>query len=427
MFQSVVRSHGYRASFAHQAQHRSSRFGATPMRRATEETVTPGTRLGWLRIAIWTARPGLFMIFYKKNHAHRSFLPLALAFVALAVCVVPELASAQDIIIQGKTFYKDGRPWSAKGIKVEGFSRPAVIPVSDLSPAWMNKNPPSGRGWWGAAEIDAIRNKFHADTIRFAVSQPALDPQSPIYDPKYLTELLSVFKQARSAGFVVIPSMDAQAENGVLNLSCMPNDSTVRAWQTLAPALLHDKGVMFELFDEPCKTINAPGAKIEWARSMQTLIGIIRQAGSTNILLLDGLWWARSTNGLFPLVHDTIPDRLALAVHPYLVSENVFATEKQWHDQFGASAAQYPMIASEWNATPTNGCAGRDTPAIALSLLRYLEALHIGLVGWAIDSNAGKLVKDHTAYELTDYASFKDCKDGSDSGGGRLLANYPND
>jgi hypothetical protein len=343
--------------------------------------------------------------------------------LVILVAISPScVVFGQDVAIHGKTFYRDNEHWIPKGLKVEGFSRPKFIPSA---PKWMNDTSSQGRDWWGHAELDAIRNVFRADTIRFAISQPALDPQSPIYDPQYLAELLAVFKQARAAGFVVIPSMDAQAENGLPGLPCMPGDSAVRAWQAVAPALSHDRGVMFELFDEPCKSSNAQ-ARQEWAQSMQALVSAVRRLGATNILLLDGLWWARSTNGLLPLVHDTIPDRLALAVHPYLVKD-AFVTPKQWHDHFGASAAQSPLIASEWNATPMNGCVDSATPTLALSLMRYLQSLHVGLIGWAIDSNAGKLVKDHSSFEPTDYASFKDCHDSSGSGGGKLLAGYPHD
>jgi len=341
-----------------------------------------------------------------------------------AVLAGAEASPASDgpqVSIRGKDFYLNGSPWLPKGVKVEAFNRPILPSLPD----WANKSAKEARCWYGPAELNAAKNVFGANVIRFAVSQPALDPQSPIYDRNYLQETLDAIRLARSAGFVVIPSMDAQAENGISNLPAWPNDSTVRAWQTLAPSLIHDQGVMFELFDEPDKSSKAQSRK-EWAHSMQSLIDIVRSLGSTNILLLDGLWWARSTNELFPLVHDTLPNHLALAVHPYLVKD-FFVTEKQWHDHFGASAAKYPLIATEWNATPTNGCVGPTTPDIALSLMRYLESLHVGLIGWAIDSNSGKLVKDHTSYAPSDYATFTDCKDNSISGGGRLLAKYPND
>ena len=59
--------------------------------------------------------------------------------------------------------------------------------------------------------------------------------------------------------------------------------------------------------------------------------------------------------------------------------------------------------------------------------MRLLASLHVGVLGWAIDSPNAKLFKNHTDFQLTDFASFKDCRDGSDSGGGQLLANFPND
>ena len=196
------------------------------------------------------------------------------------------------------------------------------------------------------------------------------------------------------------------------------------SWKTLAPHLANDPGVMFELFDEPCKW-NKPETQQEWAHEMQPLIDAVRQTRGRNILLLDGLWYARQTKGLFPMVRDPLPNRMALAVHPYLVKD-AFVTEKQWNDMFGSDAGKYPMIATEWNAA--NGCVGKNLPALALSEIRYLQSLHIGLIGWAIDSNYGKLVKDHSSFEPTDYSTFTgDCsKSPSDYGGGKLLANYPN-
>ena len=136
---------------------------------------------------------------------------------------------------------------------------------------------------------------------------------------------------------MVIASANAQAPSGVLGLPCMPNDSTLRAWQTIAPSLGQNPGVMLELFNEPCKGSKAESQK-EWAMEMQPLIDAVRSTGAKNILLLDGLFYARQTKGLFPLVHDSLPGRMALAVHPYL-NKATFLTEKQWQDSFGSDAA----------------------------------------------------------------------------------------
>lgn len=351
------------------------------------------------------------------------FRNLALALIALLCGLLPIAASAENLTIQGRSFYRDGKPWLPKGVHVGAFNRPLNIASG---PKWMNDASAQLRTTWGPEELNAVKRVFAADTIRLDVSQPALDPKSPIYDPAYLTDLLSGVKLARSSGFVVIVVVNSQAPSGLADLPCMPNDSTVRAWKTLAPSLMNDQGIMLELFNEPCKSLNA-GSKAEWVASMQAMIDAVRGGGATNILLLDGLWWARTTNGLFPLVHDKLPNRMALAVHPYLIKD-AYVNEAQWRNQFGASAGQFPMIVTEWNAVSTGTCVGDDLPAIALAEMRYLATLHVGVIGWGIDSNTGKLVKDHVKFEPTDYAGFAGCtKTPTDAGGGQLLVRYPNE
>jgi len=140
-------------------------------------------------------------------------------------------------------------------------------------------------------------------------------------------------------------------------------------------------------------------------------------------------------NGLFPLVHDSLPNRLAMATHPYVNSlkgVGLNNLNQYFESRFGATAAKYPLIATEWNATPTNGCVGEVTPQIAVALVRYIQSVHIGLIGWAIDSEYGKMVKDHISYQPTDYSAFKGCAgkgsppDDTGVGGGKLVATYPN-
>jgi endoglucanase len=329
-------------------------------------------------------------------------------------------AQSQSVTIRGTQFYKDGQPWLPKGIKIEAFNEPAGLRAK-------NKIATEARSNWGDQEIGAIKSVFGADIARFAVSQPGLDPKSPIYDPAYREELLAAFKQARAAGLVVIPSMDAQAENGIEGLPCMPNDgnTTVRAWKELAPSLINDPGVMLELFDEPCGSTK-PEERAKWVTGTQEIVNALRELGAKNILLVDGLHYARTTSGLTGSIHDPLPNRMAWAVHPYL-SKGWFVTEDQWETNFGGEAAHFPTIASEWNATPTNGCVDETTPALSLRLMRYLQKKHIGLIGWAIDSHSGKLVKDHVSYQPTNYEKFSHCNDGTDSGGGELLAKFPHD
>lgn len=352
---------------------------------------------------------------------------LIVSLICFSLCAVAWPAFSQTISIQGNKFYEDGKPWLAKGVHVGAFARPQSIPSA---PKWMNDTAVEARGKWTPSALDAARTVFHANTIRFDFSQPVLDPQSPIHDPAYLSEVLALVKSVRAQGFVVIAALNAQAPSGASDLPCMPGDSAVRAWKALAPGLANDGGVMLELFNEPCKW-GKPEVQKEWAQGMQPIIDAVRAAGAKNILLLDGLWYARQTNGLFPLVHDSMPNRMALAVHPYLVKGS-FVNEQQWRDMFGASAAQYPLIVTEWNAI--DGCVADNLPDLALTEIRYLQSLHVGVVAWAMDSNYGRLVKDREKYEPIDYQNFHGCVPSSkdhpappgDWGIGKLFAAFPN-
>ncbi|QOZ32810.1 cellulase family glycosylhydrolase [Bradyrhizobium sp. CCBAU 53421] len=326
-------------------------------------------------------------------------------------------ATAEGITIKGKDFYRDGRPWQPKGVDVNAFVKPPKFFAIDKSAQLQ-------RSYWGEVELKQVHARLGADTLRFHVSQGGLDPQAAIYDVGYAHQIVEAVQLARSHGFAVVLVIDAQ-QDGTPEVKCMPSANTARAWHSLSSALPNDQAIMLELFNEPCKRGDAT-ARAEWAKAMQELIDAVRGRGVRNILLLDGLDWARITNGLFPLVHDPMPDRMAFAIHPYLVG-GAFDRQQQWEATFGASARTFPALVTEWNATPTNGCTGKNTPLVALALMRYLESLHLGLIEWGIESTRGKIVTNHDDFTPTNYAGFKDCNDGSDTGGGELLAKYPHD
>lgn len=322
-------------------------------------------------------------------------------------------ARAPEVSIQGKLFYENGRPWIAKGVVVEGFNAPRSA----------RKGAAKAAAYYGAKELLAARQVFGANTIHFKISQPGLDPRSSLFDPSYVTELQHAVEQARSSGFIVILSMDSQDENGIPGQPCMPTEATLRAWSSIVSWIRADQGILLEVFNEPCKPAS-PQNEAEWGEAMQGLVKGLRKMQANNILLLNGLTYGRFVSGLFPRVHDSIPNHLALSVHPYLMKG--FTSEGDWERYFGTSARKYPIIATEFNATQKNGCVGADTPKLTLRMVRYLQGLHVGLVVWAIDSSFGHMVVDHEKFEPLGYESFKGCGDASRSGAGKLLAKFPN-
>ena len=364
------------------------------------------------------------MLGTTSGHSVRPNISKALKVLRLSLLVVifsilSGAVLAENITISGRTFFRDGVPFLPKGVDVSAF-------VHTSRALANNKVAQEQRNEWNARELYVISSVFKANTLRFHISQAGLDAESQEFDKSYKDLIVEAVATARRNGFFVIIVMDGQYDQD-LTAKCMPTKRTERAWRAVAQEWMDDGAIMLEVFNEPCLPI-FPGNKIVWAKTMQRLINVLRATGARNILLLDGLDSARSTNGLYLMIYDDLRDRVALAVHPYLAPK-WFVNEGDWENHFGASAAKFPMIATEWNATASAGCVGDMTPQKASALVRYLQKLDVGLIAWGIDAVHGKLVRNHQNFELSNYRSFTAClrkaPPATDSGAGELLANFP--
>ena len=100
---------------------------------------------------------------------------------------------------------------------------------------------------YGTTELAAIQT-FGADTIRFQVSQPALDTTnaSGLYDPDNLAEVISAVKLARQNGFVVMIMMQDESITGETNHAPLPTTVTEADWDLLDAQFGTDTGVVTE-------------------------------------------------------------------------------------------------------------------------------------------------------------------------------------
>jgi endoglucanase len=140
----------------------------------------------------------------------------------------------------------NGRPWLSRGVVLQGFVRPLAALESEPSEAQVLK----ARLNYGPAELMAIR-AFHADTIRFQISHPALDPDSSLYDANYFDEIVRAIKTARRAGFVVMIMMQDETITGDTKEAPLPTAETQRDWDLLTPVFGADRGIVFEIYNEP--------------------------------------------------------------------------------------------------------------------------------------------------------------------------------
>jgi endoglucanase len=302
------------------------------------------------------------------------------------------LTSAQQTVgVSGLTMTLNGSPWLSRGVVLQGFVRPLAALQSETSesgiPQILN-----ARQNFDTAELAAIRN-FHADTIRFQIGQPALDPQSALYDPTYLTQVVSAIQTARQAGFVVMIMMQDEPISGEPTPHPLPIAETQSDWDLLTAQFGTDRGVVFELYNEP----NLPATSANWqlwlnggtipgqatpSIGMQTLINRLRAEGAQNVFVLDGLQLAGTLNGR-PTVTDPL-NRLVYAVHPY---QHGSSDESQWDTDFGIASTQVPVWADEWSAPTglTLGLGSLTSYQVAVDLLNYFRAHSISLCTGAFD------------------------------------------
>ncbi len=242
-----------------------------------------------------------------------------------------------------------------------------------------------------------------ADTIRFQVSQAALDkddPTSPsLYDPNFLSEVVAGVTAARAIGLNVIVSVQDESGTGEATPTPLPNAGTGNAWNVLAPAFKNDNGIMFEILNEPELDHTAANWAL-WATAMNNMVTIIRNAGATNVVIADGLNYAEQLDQA-PILADPL-HQVAYASHPYAHSApdqtatGNGMTGVGWDAKFGnvSVSSVAPVIVTEWSLendiAATNGsntfqyCDSGSNQA-GLNLLSYLQGKGIGLLAFSYD------------------------------------------
>ena len=347
----------------------------------------------------------------------------------------------QDVGVEGTHLTLNGHPWRSRGVALQGFVRPLALLKSELAADpndFVAARILNARRNYGPAELE-FAYSFHANTIRFVTSQPALDPDSSLYDPNYLYELVDAIQTARQAGFVVMIMMQDEQETGDAAKELLPTDETQRDWDLLTPIFGADRGVVFELYNEPGLVASKSnwelwlnGGKIEVKGEpksflgMQTLIDHIRGNGAENVLVLDGLAVERldpATNTMhreaaetlenIPAVTDPL-NRIVYAVHPY---QHGFVDESHWEEDFGTPSKTIPVWADEWSA-PTDIPLGLGTlPSYqeAVDLLNFLREHSIPLCTGNIDIPRW-VVQDVPGWTLTNYKDYSDTSKTEGSG-----------
>lgn len=350
--------------------------------------------------------------------------------------------TAQQVVgVAGTQMTLNGSPWLSRGVVLQGFVRPLALlkaeaPTDTQAAALLN-----AQLNYGSDELAAI-HAYHADTIRFQISQPALDPNSTLYDPQYFNDVVEAIKQARADGFVVLIMMQDEMITGDTAEAPLPTRETQNDWDLFTTVFGSDRGIMFELYNEPSLMASASNWQLwlnggeykgESYLGMQTLTNHIRGNGAHNVLVVDGLGVKATdpSNPNQPPISEasatlqnvlTVADplnRVVYAVHPY---QHGLSDESLWDEEFGKPSKSVPVWADEWSA-PTGlalGLGNLSDYQVAVDFVNYVRSHSIPICTGAFDVT--RFVVSHVApWTYNNYDSYSPTS--ATEGSGTLVYN----
>ena len=270
-----------------------------------------------------------------------------------------------DAIVRGGKLLRDSRPWIPHGYYQIAFEvAPANFARVD-HPFWRN-----AYEHFDPREYRFMRDAG-ADSVRLQIAQIAADPKSKAFDPVFLEKALDAVRAARSAGLTVIVSIQAESHVPGETPIDLPDDATRRVWKRIAPQFGEDRGVLFELLNEPQPPPTPENWK-RWADAMTKTIRTVRETGAQNVVIADGLGVGQVLGGA-PLLDDA---QVVYASHPYALHPMGQARET-WDKKFGNFSRRAPVIITEWFSG--SYYCDANTPESTVEFLQYLNEHGIGL------------------------------------------------
>lgn len=315
---------------------------------------------------------------------------LTLAFLIGALgwappCLAHGSGLPGQITLAGGVLLRDGKPWVMKGVKLVG----RVTPDTALNNGTVGRAIHLAHSRFGP-QLPAQIAAFGADTVSIEVSQYGLDPAHRIYDPGYRGQVVDAVRLFRAAGLTVMICMQWERAAGVKGDFGAPDQTTQNAWAALLPALPNDDaGLILDVFNEP-SGMPSPANFAAWQQGHNAIIALIRRAGfHRQVVVVSGLRGAEWLDGTPPI---SDPDkRVVFGIHPQLsVTQFNFASPAGWDAAFGNFCNSHPCLATEWTLAhrsdePVHTGCGGNAPVLAQTLLTYLWARRMGVVGWSFD------------------------------------------
>ena len=275
----------------------------------------------------------------------------------------------------GQPLLRDGEPWVAEGATLVGLIAPEER-IANKRRAMRRRERRS------APSMLAEVRRYGADLVRLQVSQASLDPKSKRHDPAYRAEVLDAIAETRAAGYNVVVAMEWKGTAGRRDSNGLPTASTRRAWRVIAAEFGGDRGVLFELFNEPPDNPRTPAEWEPWQESMQATIDALRKSGAQNVLL------ARRDAVLAQSRRSAAARRSARAArlrHASLPRPSITRRARSGSRKWGGFARTHPVMATEFNADAGGSLLPAGARGAGRGVARLLREKRIGVVAWALD------------------------------------------
>ncbi|HEX4344282.1 MAG TPA: cellulase family glycosylhydrolase, partial [Solirubrobacteraceae bacterium] len=263
------------------------------------------------------------------------------------------------LTVQGNQIVRDGQPFHFHGVNRDSLE-------------WgrASYGGCGGDGHFTDHDFDLIRS-WGVTAVRIAVSQAGwLGRRCPAAD--YARWVDDAIAKANARGMYAIVDLhwtDVQGR-APCDVGClsgqqpMPDADSLVFWRSVASRYANRPGVIFGLFNEPhdvswgcwrnggCSvlpsalTLSLSSLLPYKAVGMQQLYDAVRAQGASNLVLVGGLDWAYDVSGAtngFALTGSNI----AYDTHVYTMFHS---TTADWDAHFGAVAARYPVVSTEFGS-----------------------------------------------------------------------------
>jgi hypothetical protein len=245
----------------------------------------------------------------------------------------------------------------------------------------------------GAAAIAAIV-AWHVNAIRLPVNEDCwlgIDGADPgMSGASYRAAVERFVGALRAAGLYVIVDLHWAAPGRVLATQQWPMADASHApafWHSVARAFKDDRGVLFDLFNEPfisswgcwrdgCVTAfkDTAGQTVSYRTAgMQRLVNAVRSAGAQNVIMLGGLGWSSDESQWLAFEPRDPAHQLAVSFHTYNFSGCNSAS--CWDATIAPLADRVPVITGEFGE---NDCAA----SYADSYMAWADAHGVSYLGW---------------------------------------------